>query len=99
MTKASLIKGHHVTGAGLQVQRLSQSVIIKVGTWQYSGRHGAGGVENFISSSEGCFEKTGFQATRTRVLKATLPNSATPWAEHIQTITMSFVCLFVLLHD
>jgi hypothetical protein len=28
-------------------------LIIKVGAWQYSGRHGAVGAESFTSSSEG----------------------------------------------
>ena len=31
-----------------------QSIIIKVGTWQHPGRHGAGGAESSTSSSEGC---------------------------------------------
>ena len=39
-------KGQHFIGAGLQVQR---SVIIKVGTWQHPGRHGAGGAESSAS--------------------------------------------------
>jgi hypothetical protein len=30
-----------------------QSIIIKAGTWQYSGRHSAGGAESSKSSSEG----------------------------------------------
>jgi len=46
-----------------------QSIIIKVGTWQHPGRHGAGGAESSASSSEGRQEKTGFQAARMRVLK------------------------------
>jgi hypothetical protein len=35
---------------GLEVQ----SIIIKVGTWQHPGRHGAGEDESSPSSSEGC---------------------------------------------
>jgi hypothetical protein len=31
-----------------------QSIIIKVGEWQWPGRHGAGGVESSTSSSGGC---------------------------------------------
>jgi hypothetical protein len=31
-----------------------QSIIIKVGAWQYPGRHGAGRAESSISSSKGC---------------------------------------------
>jgi hypothetical protein len=30
-----------------------QSIIIKAGTWQHPGRHGAGGAESSMSSSEG----------------------------------------------
>jgi hypothetical protein len=33
---------------GLEVQ----SIIIKAGTWQHSGRYGTGGAENSTSSSE-----------------------------------------------
>jgi len=31
-----------------------QSIIIKVGTWQHPGRHGAGGAESSTSSCVGC---------------------------------------------
>jgi hypothetical protein len=31
-----------------------QSIIIKAGTWQHPGRHGAGGAESSTSSFEGC---------------------------------------------
>ena len=31
-----------------------RAIIIKVGTWQNPGRHGAEGAESFTSSSEGC---------------------------------------------
>jgi len=40
-----------------------------VGTWQHPGRHGAGGAESSTSSSEGCYQNTGFQAASMRVLK------------------------------
>jgi hypothetical protein len=45
-------KGQHLIGAGLQVQRFSQ-----LSSWwevlQHLGRHGVGGTESSISSSEG----------------------------------------------
>ena len=54
-------------------------------------------MESSISSFEGSWEKTGFQGAKMRILKpikikhysnkATPPNSATPWANYIQTIT------------
>jgi hypothetical protein len=52
MTKASLIKKKFNWGwlTGSEVQ----SITIKVGTWQYLGRHGAGGAESSMSSSKGC---------------------------------------------
>jgi hypothetical protein len=31
-----------------------QSIIIKAGAWQSTGRHGTGGAESSTSSSEGC---------------------------------------------
>jgi hypothetical protein len=31
-----------------------QSIIIKVGAWQYPGRHGTGRAESSMSSSKGC---------------------------------------------
>jgi len=83
-----------------------QSIIIKAGIRQCSGRHGAGGAENSTSSSDCSQEKTSSQAARMRVLepmptvthflqqhrthsnKALPPNSVTPWAKHIQTITL-----------
>jgi hypothetical protein len=40
---------------------------MNVGAWQHPGRHGAGGVETFTSSPEGCYETTDFQAARMRV--------------------------------
>ena len=46
-------KGQRVIGAGFTGSEV-QSIIIKAGTWQYPGRHGAGGAESSTSSSEGC---------------------------------------------
>ena len=66
MTKASLIKTTFNWGCltGSEVQ----SIIIKVATCQNPGRHGAGeGAESSVSSSEGCWQNTGFQGTRMRV--------------------------------
>jgi hypothetical protein len=52
MTKATLIRTtfnwNWLTGSEIQ------SIIIKVGTWQHPGRHGAGRAEGSTSSSEGC---------------------------------------------
>jgi len=52
LTKATLIKTFDwgwLTGSeGVQ------SIIIKAGTWQHPGRHGAGGAERSTSSFEGC---------------------------------------------
>jgi hypothetical protein len=79
-TKATLIRTTFNWGwlTGSEVL----STIIKAGTWQHPGRHGAGGTESSTSSSEGCKEKTGFQAARMRVLKptptVTHSNKATP---------------------
>ena len=50
-----------------------QSAIIKAGAWQHPGRHGTGG--------------TPCPCPHTYSNKAILPNSATPWTKHIQTIT------------
>jgi hypothetical protein len=50
MTKATLIRTFNwgwLTGSEFQ------SILIKVGTWQHPGRHGAGGAESSTSSSEG----------------------------------------------
>ena len=60
-----------------------QSIIIKVGAWQHPGRPGAGGAESSTSSSEVCYQNTGFQAARMRVLKLiptlnTYSNKVTP---------------------
>jgi hypothetical protein len=48
-----------------------QSIIIKAETWQHRGRHGTGGAESSTFSSEDCYQNTGFQAARMRVLKPT----------------------------
>ena len=52
MTMASLIRTTFNWGwlTGSEVQ----FIIIKVGTWQHPGGHGAGGTESYTSSSEGC---------------------------------------------
>jgi hypothetical protein len=66
MTKATHIKAFNwgwLTGSEVQ------SIIIKVGTWQHPGRHSARGAERFTSLPEGCYQMTGFQAARMRVLK------------------------------
>jgi hypothetical protein len=52
MAKATLIMRttfHRGWLTGSEVQ----SIIIKAGTWQHPGRHGAGGAESSTSSSEG----------------------------------------------
>jgi len=104
MTKAALIRT--TFNWGWPTSSEVQSIIIKAGTWQHPARQGAGRAESSTASSEGCWQNTGFQAARMRVLKptptgihllqqghthsnkATPSNSATPWAEHIQTITL-----------
>jgi hypothetical protein len=67
MTKATLIRTtcnwDWVIGSEVQ------SIIIRAGTWQHPGRHGAGGAESSTSSSEGYYWKIDFQAARMRVLK------------------------------
>ena len=100
MTKATLIKDN------IDVQ----FIIIKIGAWQYLGRHGAGRAESSTSSSEGCYWKTDFQAAGVRVLsphlqwhtysnKARLPNSTTLWAKQIQTITPSLGWIMSICFD
>jgi hypothetical protein len=61
MSAPSLIKDSEV-----------QFIIIKIGAWQYPGRHGAGRTESSTSSSEGCYWKTDFQAARVRFLSPPL---------------------------
>jgi hypothetical protein len=51
MTKATVTRTSFNWGwfTGSEIQ----SIILKAGTWQHPGRHGAGGVESSTSSSEG----------------------------------------------
>jgi hypothetical protein len=67
MTKATLIRTTFNWGwlTGLEVQ----SIIIKVGVWQHSGRHNIGRAESPTSRSEGKLEKPGFQGAGMRVFK------------------------------
>ena len=64
-------KGQHLIGDGLQVQRL-----IPLSLREEHGSVQAGMVqteaESSISPSEGCWQNTGFEGTRMRVLKPTL---------------------------
>jgi hypothetical protein len=53
MTKANLIKKPTFNWGWLTGSEV-QSIIIKVGAWQYPGRHGAGRAESSTSSSKGC---------------------------------------------
>jgi hypothetical protein len=53
MTKASLIKKKTTFNWAWLTGSEVQSIIIKVGAWQYPGRHGAGGAESSMSSSKG----------------------------------------------
>jgi hypothetical protein len=52
MTKATLIIRTTFNWGWLTGSEV-QSIIIKAGAWQHSGRHGAGGAESSTSSSEG----------------------------------------------
>jgi hypothetical protein len=52
MTKATLIRT--TFNWGWLTDSEVQSIIIKVGTWQYPGRHGTGGAESPTFSSEDC---------------------------------------------
>jgi hypothetical protein len=54
---------------GLATVLDDQSIIIKVGAWQYPGRHGPGGAESPTYCLEGTKEKLGFHPARMRVLK------------------------------
>ena len=67
MTKATLIKTALNWGwlTGSEVQ----SIIIKVGTWQHSGRHGTGVAESSTPSSKVCYHNTCFKAARMKFLK------------------------------
>jgi hypothetical protein len=51
MTKATLIRT--TFNWGWLPDSKVQSIIIKVGAWQQTGRHGAGGAESSTTSSEG----------------------------------------------
>jgi hypothetical protein len=75
MTKATLIRTTFNWGwfTGSEVQ----SIIIKVGAWQWLSRHGAGGSESSTSSPKGREQKTGFSCSSEEDLKAH-PNSDTP---------------------
>jgi hypothetical protein len=59
MTKASLIKTNKQTNKikpfnwGWFTGSEVQSIIIKIGAWQYPSRHGAGRAESSISASRG----------------------------------------------
>jgi hypothetical protein len=53
MTKASLIKKTTFNWGWFTGSEV-QSIIIKVGAWQYPGRHDAGGAGSSMSSSKGC---------------------------------------------
>jgi hypothetical protein len=68
MTKASLIKTFNWDWLiGLEVQ----SIITKVGAWQYPGRHGTGKAESLTSSSKGfifiCRTSTFMHSSRSSV--------------------------------
>jgi hypothetical protein len=52
MTKATLIRT--IFNWGWLTHSEFQSIIIKGGTWQHPGRHGAGVAESSTSSSGGC---------------------------------------------
>jgi hypothetical protein len=70
MTEATLIRTTFNRGwlTGSEVQ----SIIIKVGTWQHPGRHGAGGAETSTSCFEGK-QKTGSHVARMSISKPALP--------------------------
>jgi hypothetical protein len=69
MTKTTLISTRFNWGWFTASE--GQSIIIKVGAWQHPGRPGIGRAKSSTSCSEGKWEKTGFQAVRTRVWKPT----------------------------
>jgi hypothetical protein len=48
-----------------------QSIITKAGALQCPGRHGTGRADSSMSSSDVCYQNTGFQAARMRVLNIT----------------------------
>jgi hypothetical protein len=104
MTKVTLLRTTFNWGwlPGSEVQ----SIIIKTGAWQHSGRHGLGGAESSISCLEDK-QKTDFQGARKRVLKPmptvihffqedyTYSNKATLGQAH-QTIARSEECSMFL---
>jgi hypothetical protein len=68
MTKVPLIRT--TFNWGWLIVSEVQSIIIKVGTWWQTGRHGARGAVSSTSSSES-YQNIGFQAAKMRVLKPT----------------------------
>jgi len=99
----SSYKGEHLIGAGLQVQRLSP-LLSRQEAMQHLGRHGAGGgawVLHLVLKSNrrrllpskqlGRRSQSPSPQWHTSSNKATPPNSATPWAKHIQSTTQSEV--------
>ena len=73
--------------------------IIKGETWQHPGRHGKGRaessvfiwrllVENYKAARMGVLSPLSRPQWHTYSNKATPPNSATPWAKHIETISV-----------
>jgi len=52
MTKTTLIRT--TFNWGWPIGSEVQSIIIKAGTWQHPGRHGAGGADGSTFSSKGC---------------------------------------------
>jgi hypothetical protein len=66
MTEVTLIRT--TVNCGWLTASEVQSIIIKKGTWEHPGRHGARGLESSTSSYKG-LQNTGFQAARVRVLK------------------------------
>ena len=89
MAKATLLRTTFNWGwlTGSKIQS-----IIKAGICQHPGRHGAGRAESSISYSEDSQQNTeGLKAHTHNAMptpkRATPSNSATPWDNHIQTIT------------
>ena len=68
MTMTTHIKENSSLGLVLQFQRFSPLSSWQE-AWQYSCRHGAGGVESSTSHSNSKQEKTGSQAAKRRVSK------------------------------
>ena len=102
MTKATLLRTAFNWGwlRGSEVQ----SSIIEAGTWQHPGRHGTGRAESSTSYLKAAsriltFRRFGWGSYSTHLQwhtnsNRTIPsNSATPWTEHIQTITFHSLAL------